>query len=537
MSADDVAPLDSDQGNLTVGRRLRWVALAFVPSSLLLGVTTYLTNDIGSVPLLWVVPLSLYLLSFIIAFARGPRKPARIVARIVPATVIILTIFLLSDAMQPPVGVLIVLHLVSFFILALFCHGELATDRPSAARMTEFYLWIAVGGALGGMFNALAAPLLFSRVLEYPLAVVMVGLLRRTSSPIEISSRVRRFDWLLPVGVFLLAITLILVMREVKWNQNQIKIGVAFAVPALLCYAFVERPLPFALGIFAIFLATWFVDADPRGTPLETRRSFFGVLRITGQNKQSQWFYALVHGNTFHGRQHQNPEGRPVPLSYYHESGPIGSVFRHLQLHHANIGVIGLGVGAMAWYAEPGQNWDFYEIDPAVKAIAENANYFRFLETCRVQPQIILGDARLRLREVPDGHYDLLVLDAFSSDAVPIHLLTREAFRLYFSKLKPNGVLVVHISNRNLDLKPVMAAVAADANLIARYSDDFHIDPAHVGKDPSQWVLMVRSEGDLGALKRSMRWFELTDAPVIRIWTDEFSNILSIIRWQHGHED
>jgi hypothetical protein len=518
---------------VTIRRRLRWLALAFVPSSLLLGVTSYLTNDIGSVPLLWVLPLSLYLLSFIIAFARRQIISPRTTAILVPGSVIVVTILLLSDAMQPPVGIWMTLHLVVFFILSLFCHTELARDRPGTRHLTRFYLWLALGGVWGGAFNALAAPLLFNRVLEYPLAVVLVCLLRRPGSSTDGSRGHRTLDWLLPVGIGMLVALLITVLRDVTWNANQLKIAVMFGLPALVCYWFVDRPLRFALGIAAIYLAAFLVDADPRGTPVRTQRSFFGVLRVTRQQIGADEFHALVHGNTFHGRQRLNGESRPEPLSYYHPSGPIGHFFQRMQpwLHNAHIGVIGLGVGSVAAFAEPGQYWAFYEIDPAIVQIACNSALFQFLQTSKVTPEIVLGDARLRLQDAPDGHYDVLILDAFSSDAVPVHLLTREALALYLAKLKPHGVILFHISNRYLDLKPVLAALAKDAGLVSRYFDDFTVDPAHVGKDPSQWVLMVRTEDDLGPLKGSARWFALDEVQPVRVWTDDYSNILSVVRW------
>jgi SAM-dependent methyltransferase len=537
VPVEATVPTDENQA-ITMRRRLHWVALAFAPSSLLLGVTTYLSTDIATIPLLWIVPLSLYLLTFIMAFSRYAIVPRRWVARAVPAAAIVLTILLLSDSMQPPVGLWVVLHLAVFVILALFCHGELAADRPAPAHLTEFYLWLAVGGVLGGVFNALVAPLLFPRIWEYPLAVVFCCLLRRAADPSDSAARVWR-DWLLPAVLGSVVVALILVVRDTGLKYNQIKVGLMFGLPCLWCYTFVDRPRRFALGLAAVFLASLFVDADPRGSPLVSERSFFGVLRVTAEREHPGRFYQLVHGNTFHGRQNQNPDGRPVPLSYYHPTGPIGQVFARMQPNwtNARVGVIGLGVGAMAYYAEPGQDWTFYEIDPAVKRIAENTDYFRFLGTTLAgRCEVVLGDARLRLRDAPDGAFDVLVLDAFSSDAVPVHLLTREAVDLYLRKLKPDGVLALHISNRYLDLKPVVKALAEDASLYARYQDDFTVDPGDVGKDPSQWVLMVRDKNDLGPLAKSSRWLLFDDVAPTRVWTDDYSNILSIVRWRESRD-
>jgi hypothetical protein len=294
--------------------------------------------------------------------------------------------------------------------------------------------------------------------------------------------------------------------------------------------------------VAAIALGSLFYTGA-QGRPLYAERSFFGVLRVTLDPTGT--FHQLVHGNTVHGRQHlsqgsgvrgQGSKDRPEPLAYYHRTGPIGQVFEALQprLPEGRIGVVGLGVGSVAWYATPGQEWTFYEIDPAVQRIAEDARFFTFLRDCRARRlDVVLGDARLRLREAPAGHYDVLVLDAFSSDAVPIHLLTRQALRLYLAKLDGDGVLAFHISNRYLDLKPVLANLAADARLVCRYRDDMDVTPAEKeqGKFPSLWVVMTPSPANLGKLARSARWFPLTANPAVPVWTDDFSNILSIFKW------
>jgi hypothetical protein len=520
----------------TVGRRLRWVALAAVPSSLLLGVTTYVTTDIATIPLLWVVPLALYLLTFTLAFARRPPVPHRLAARLVPAAAAVLTVLLLCRSMEPPVGLWVGLHLGAFAILALYCHGELARDRPPPGRLTEFYLWLAAGGVLGGAFNALVAPLVFRDVWEYPLALVAACLLRRSKpAGVKPGSR-RRLDWLLPAGLGVLTVLLIATLRGATALPLHARLGLMFGLPGVLCFLLADRPLRFALGVAAVFLAAALIDGDPQGRALYAERSFFGVRRITEERDHPGRFYQLVHGNTVHGRQRQDPTGRPEPLSYYHPTGPIGQVFHALspRWENAQVGVIGLGVGALAWYAEPGQEWTFYEIDPAVKRIAENTAYFRFLSTCRAPYRIDLGDARLRLREAEEGSYDLLVLDAFSSDAVPVHLLTREALRLYLEKLKPEGVLAFHLSNRYLDLKRVAAALAADAGLACLYQDDFDTGPDDSGNDPSQWVVMARSASDFGALARGVRWAPPQARPGMRVWTDDFSNLLGVVRW---HEE
>jgi hypothetical protein len=280
----------------------------------------------------------------------------------------------------------------------------------------------------------------------------------------------------------------------------------------------------------------WF--SQPQGRPLHTERGFFGVLRVTVD--PSGTFYQLIHGNTVHGRQRIHFKGRPEPLAYYHQTGPIGQLFTKLErrLAHAKIGVIGLGVGSLAWYAQPDQEWTFYEIDPGVKRLAYDETYFRFLSDCRAKKlDVILGDARLRLHEAPLASYDLIILDAFSSDAVPTHMLTREALELYRKKLAKGGLLAFHVSNRFLNLKPVVGNLAGDIHWLCRSNEDTGVDAAEkaLGKDPSEWIVMAAHKEDLGDLAKSTRWFPLTGQIGVPVWTDQFSNILGVVRWNEGN--
>jgi hypothetical protein len=288
---------------ITMGRRLRWVLLAMAPSSLMLGVTTYLSTDIGSFPLLWVVPLGLYLLTFVIVFARRPIVPRAWVVRAVPIVVTILSILLLSDSMQPPVAWWIAIHLLTFFVLALFCHGELASDRPAAAHLTDFYLCLAVGGVLGGAFNALAAPMIFTQVWEYPLALVLVCLLRQPAPPkltldgrpaTKESQRLRLWDWVLPISIGVLVVALTSVVRAGKLEYNPLTVGLLFGLPSVLCYTFVDRPVRFALGILAVQIAAAIFPPNPDSQPVYSERSFFGLIRVT--RDRDALFYQLVLG-------------------------------------------------------------------------------------------------------------------------------------------------------------------------------------------------------------------------------------------------
>jgi SAM-dependent methyltransferase len=519
---------------ITMQRRLRWVALAFVPSSLMLGVTTYLSTDIATIPLLWIVPLALYLLTFILVFAKRQLLPRAVLGRILPGLTLLLFLLILLHDMQPPAWLVIFLHLFTFFVLALYCHGELAADRPRPDQLTEFYLWLGVGGALGGLFNALLAPLLFTQVLEYPLALILACAMRyqvgRGDSPTPQSP----MTWAVPAVLGLLTAGLIVSLQAYDVEPAQLRAGLMFGVPAVLCYTQVDRPLRFALCLGAMLLAS-FLYVGKEGRTIFSGRSFFGVLRVT--TDRDSHFHQVVHGNTVHGRQSLDPGRRHEPLAYYHRTGPAGRLFETLdrKLSGAKIAVVGLGAGSLACYAQPDQEWTFYEIDPLVERIARDPKYFTFLEDCRARKvNVVLGDGRLRLREAPDECYELILLDAFSSDAVPVHLLTREALQLYLRKLAKGGVLVFHISNRYLDLQPVLAALARDAKLLCRFRDDLIVTPKEEeeGKEKSQWAVMAGAPESLGPLARSSAWIALEGKREADVWTDHFSNILGIFMWR-----
>lgn len=540
--ADPAAPADAgfnapehpSAAPVSFRQRWRWCILAFVPSSLMLGVTTYLTTDIASIPLLWILPLSIYLLTFVLVFARNGDTRWRWMARALPIGVLGLAYMLLSEATQP-VWALITLHLLVFFLAAMVCHGQLAADRPAAVHLTEFYIWIAVGGMLGGMFNALAAPMLFSRVIEYPMALVLACWLtpqlvpRKETRP----SVVLGLDLAVPAAVGSLAA--LLASLVLPWSELslQMRLGIAFGLPLMACYGAVDRPARFALALGAVMLVSSFFPGI-HGKPLHLERNFYGVLRVTRDPVGP--FVRLVHGNTIHGRQSTDSAQRCEPLSYYHRTGPLGRVIDVFRAGKAaaNVAAVGLGAGSMACYARVSERWTFYEINPAVVRIAMDTNYFTLMSDCAAGPvQVVLGDARLRLKEAPAHHYGLIVLDAFSSDSIPLHLITREALQLYVSKLAPGGMLAFHISNRTLDLENVLGDLAADARLVCHSYEELDVRPfeSAEGKDPSHWLVMARQKEDLGAVVKDGRWLPIRGRPNARVWTDDFSNIISVFHW------
>jgi hypothetical protein len=541
-----VATPDTRVEILTWRRRLRWVALAFAPSSLMLGVTTYFATDIASLPLLWVIPLSLYLLTLVFAFARRQLFKPRTLARILPGVALVFALVYLSGATQP-VWLLLLSHLFFFFVAALACHAQLAADRPSVRHLAEFYLLMSVGGVLGGLFNALVAPALFNTTLEYPLVIVLACLLLPRASVhgggddahsaegdahfIEDTPRERWLDIGIPASIALLTILLALVVQRFVFDWVQ-ALALVVGLPLIVSYLFKRRPVRFALALGAVMLGSSFHVNLNRET-LIAERNFFGTLRVTQDTaSDTHWLY---HGTTIHGRQSHALSSHCEPLSYYHREGPLGHVFKAFneQLERSgNVAIVGLGTGATTAYTRAGQSWTFYEINPAVVEIARDPSYFTYLTYCAAAPVAIsLGDARLQLQNAPPAHYGLIVLDAFSSDAIPMHLMTLEALDLYLSKLAPGGLLVFHISNRSLDLHPVVADLARARGLACiGFDDTARNQPG--GKEPSQWVVMSRRPEDAATLAADPRWQKLEGRPDRPVWTDDFSNIVSIFKWR-----
>ena len=514
-------------------RRLRWMLLAFVPSSLMLGVTTYITTDVAPIPLLWVAPLGLYLLTFILVFARRPLLAPAWLGRVLCLLAVVLIVIITVEATQPA-WLIVMLHLLMFFAAAMVCHSELSRDRPPAARLTDFYLCLSVGGVMGGIMNALLAPMLLRRVWEYPLVMILACAVRPVA-PFQIVPTQKLWPKLLwPLGIGLLMAGLILSLQSSRATPSHLNILTTFGGPALLVYRLVKRPTQFALSLGAM-LAASSLYAFSQGRILHLERDFFGVLRVTTDPQGK--FHQIVQGNTVHGRQSVDPLRATEPLAYYHRTGPVGQVFEVFNAAPVapRVAIIGLGAGALACYALPGQDWTFYEIDPAVQRIAEDPRHFSYLRHSSARKlNVVLGDARLQLQGAPERQYGLLILDAFSSDAIPVHLLTREAMRLYLEKLADHGLIALHITNRRLDLKPVVANLANDARLVCLNRDDLAISVTETteGKDASQWVILARTKEDLGALPSDRRWQPLPSRNSFDLWTDDFSNIISLLRWR-----
>jgi hypothetical protein len=420
------------------------------------------------------------------------------------------------------------------FVAGLMCHGQLARLRPPAERLTGFYLWIALGGALGGAFNVLIAPVVFSNVTEYPLAIAATAALA-TWTPILTGAH-----GVVTIGLSMAALAVILghtaVALEVRrvlplnlrvlWFLNAAAIAAMFG--ALLLwrrqfYLMLGLGLPLAVGLH------WAVVRRHPGL-IYLARDFFGVYRV--QYTRGGGFRVLYHGTTIHGVQSRFPPWRRLPTTYYHPGGPLGYIMLGVAPPKPGrrVGVVGLGAGTTAAYAGPGESWTFYEIDPLVERIARDTTLFTFLVDARSPPRVVMGDARISLARDSTARYDVMILDAFSSDAPPIHLLTREAVRLYFQRLAPGGLLAIHLSNRYINFPPVVAALAADAGLVGRmWGQEPPLAQIYRGAFGSLWAVLARREEDLGRIAQDPRW-ERLEAVSGALWTDDYSNIYRRIR-------
>ncbi|HTM58415.1 MAG TPA: fused MFS/spermidine synthase [Candidatus Udaeobacter sp.] len=463
----------------------RWILLALAPSSLMLGVTTFITTDIAPIPLFWVLPLAFYLLTFIVAFARPGDRVRQFVLALLPVAILAL-VFAGMAGNSLSIGVRVAIHLTAFFVAALVCHGELAASRPARFHLTAFYLAIATGGVLGGILNALIAPVLFPRVIEYPLMIALVALLRpRLFSPA--AGAKPRFG--------------------AAWTTLGTISGLIFLLQAF---------------------------GGPVGQTLLLHRDFFGVIRV--RTDAAHQLVGLQHGTTVHGIQSRAPRMREEPLGYYSRPGPIGQLFAVWDSSHAGepVGVVGLGAGTLACYARRGQSITFYEIDPAIDRAARDTTLFTYLADADrrgARTRIVIGDGRLRLAASSE-RYGMLVLDAFSSDAIPVHLLTREAMRVYLDHLAPGGWLAIHFSSRYVTLDPALASLARDRGLACRIENDpgAESDSLSLERSPSSWVVMARDEAALSSVARDPRWTEPAGA-LPRPWTDDHSSLLGLIRW------
>ena len=521
----------AEEEPLGLYRKFHWMALAFVPSSLLLGLTNFISTDIASVPLLWIIPLTLYLLSFVIVFSKWNDKIHPVMVKLQPIVLLPFIAYAFINPADLPYWAYLALHLLAFFFAVMVCHGELAKNRPHTQYLTTFYLIMSFAGMLGGMFNTFVAPFIFNGIYEYPLMIVAALLLRPGSK-----GAFKKGLLLQIIPPALLIITgLILYTRVNDLLPYFDVIIISLIALTVATYFFRAKPVAFALLTGAIIFLALGVHGLSSHT-LYQERSFFGVLAVresvlTDEQNQPEKYHELFHGTTKHGAQRLPENLAKIPLTYYSRPGPMGQLFKEYDSTNQNwnIGIVGLGAGALACYAKEQQHWTLYEIDPLVIDIASNPDYFSYLKRCSYNTTMSLGDARLSLEKEPDQKFDLLVMDAFSSDSVPTHLLTEEALALYFKKLKPNGLLAFHITNRHLSLKKVLSIHAEHLHFAALIQEFKPLQelPLVVATD---WVVMAKNPETLTplSLSRLGNWQKMPLYFDMKPWTDDFTNIVSI---------
>lgn len=526
--------LDDDPGEAIGWRRIAlWLVLAAVPSGLMLSTTTYLTTDIVAMPLLWVIPLGIYLLSFSIAFSERQRV-AREFKRYAAALVMVLgaITILISQSGSIPAALVSVALL---FVVAVALHGRLYESRPHPSRLTLFYLVMSAGGALGGAVTALIAPVLFDWTWEHPLLIVAAALLVPMPGYAQWTAR---FGWTPErtrlvmatiLGAALLAIAA-LARASAAESPTVLLVQGLLSVVVLLALMLVRWRTAFAAILALTMLALGGTQAVRASLNGERSRSYFGVYTVRDVGETAR---TLAHGTTLHGIQLRKPGLELEPTTYYGRTSGVGLALGAgdaLLGPGANVGIVGLGVGTLACYRKPGQSWTFYEIDPAVLEYSRNGQ-FTFVQRCTPDARMVIGDARIELEAAPPGRYDLLAIDAFSSDAVPLHLMTDEAIKVYLRALKPDGLLLVHISNRYVDLAPALDAAARANGLSAIRRDDMGARAPRTG---SVWIAMSRSQARLVALEAVGRaeWtpLERTDSP---LWTDDYASILPVLQWSN----
>jgi hypothetical protein len=521
---------------------VRWTLLAFIPSSFLLGVTTHITLNVAAIPLLWVVPLAIYLLSFIIVFANWPAGYHRAMIMTLPVVLLLLAFDVMPGVPDLPHWMQLLLPLLGLGMVAMVCHGELARTRPATDHLTLFYFLMSMGGALGGLFNALVAPVLFVDTYEYDIILVLAAFMlprlqesdrvwNKPWLPYQLSRRISSTNWMWVVGLAVGSGLLFWIVRLLKGQPLPLVILCA-SVPLVLCYGAVGRSMRFGTGLAVVLIMAYAMSAWFGDRVLYQTRTFFGVLKVLQAKEDNTRI--LVHGMTNHGIQRIGPEARRQSVSYFHPTGPYGQVFAAFSGSNAKrrIAVTGLGIAALANYVEQGQSLTYYEIDPAVVAIAQDQQLFTYYQDTKtrgVDLHVIIGDARLKMESADDHSYDMIILDAFTSDAIPVHLLTREAVEMYLKKLTPEGLLVAHISNRYLALEPVLGNLADTLGLVAIKQFDFANGIPF--KSGSDLVVMARRAEALGPLATDGRWTPLQRSSTVGAWSDDYSNVVGIIKW------
>jgi spermidine synthase len=513
--------------------RGRWVFLSAVPSGLLIAVTAHISTDVAAAPLLWVLPLSLYLLTWVLVFQNRPMLPHRWMLQLQPLAIAGI-VYLLLPGGDRNLFVVLIGHLLCFFVIAMACHGELARSRPASQHLTGFYVALSFGGMVGGLFAGLVAPFTFSSIAEYPLLLGLAALCRPSSDAADRRST----SWYWPVLGILAAVMIVapLIGAVPPRLSNGLGVMLVTGLSLFALYAVIRLRVDrwkFGAAVALALLLTRLYAGDQG--QIDTVRSFFGVHKVLAT--EDGRYHLLVHGSTVHGAQKLLNEdgspvtGRPEPIAYYHKDGGIGQAIAAVRARKGGpirAAVIGLGSAALACATEPGEDWRFFEIDQAIVDIARDPNQFSFIQKCQPDMQPVMGDARLTFAKEPDGVYDVIVLDAYSSDAIPIHLATQEAMKIYKDKLAPHGAIVVHVTNRHLELGSVIVGIAKanDLKSWTLISDPKRLDEFIF---PSRVVVSARDDADVGVISAGNGWNAAKPDDGQRVWTDDYSNVIGAL--------
>ena len=529
------APVVEGHTRSSWGQRAEWVAIAAVPSALMLGVTSHLSANVAAAPFLWVGPLALYLLTFIIAFSKKPALRPQMMDKLFPVVALLGLVY--TALHFKSFSLVVSVNLIVFFVIAMHCHHRLAKLRPPVARLTEFYLAMSLGGVIGGAFTALVAPVIFNNVYEYPLLIVASALIG-----ISVLPKMRDYG-----RAFLAAIAVAGVFFVVGFGLEKVELApdaenflraVVLMVMCIAIFGMYRRKIVFAagLGTFALVLqfSGFLSNTDATSKTVFNERNFFGVIHVYEREGDDGKFHLFAHGDTNHNAQLLDPALRREPLLYFSPDGPFGQAMRALrgpEQKSLDVALIGLGAGAMACYAERGDNWTFFEIDPAVARMARDPKLFTYLSDCAPTAPVEIGDARLNLISKPAGAYDVVMIDAFSSDSIPAHLITTEALALYRSKLKPGGMIFFHTTNRLVDVSSVAIAVAQASGLSAIANDYFPPDEISFKSLRSQTsAVLVGDMAQIDEISKSLpQWKARDPHHYVKPWTDDYSNIISAI--------
>ena len=552
--------------------RFKWLVAALFPSALLLAVTQFITSDIAPIPLLWVIPLAIYLVTYVMAFSEMNLSAAKIESLFLVAILVFPAGYF---NLQANLWVAVPLHLFILFAISLYCHSYLAKNRPEISELTGFYAIISLGGVIGSLLITFAAPAFFSNDSEYPLLIIMVCYLNRRFSLYrqqngQQSEREESLALTIIMGCYVAAVfSAIGTINFARFLQQNVHsmgfdpsigylheiilflvarhaaVNACFLICAAVLPLFILKKMPqINLALFCLIsiglMAIWHTGNTQ--VKLYSSRNFFSIKKVTISATDNT--IVLVHGSTMHGTQSLLPEKQFEPLAYFHKNGPIGSIFALdvTKKPDFKAAILGLGIGSLLAYAQPGQEFSFYEIDPDVIKIAQNPDYFSYLTAYKDRCRVICGDGRRAIEQSPTGYFDIIFVDAFSSDSIPVHLVTREALQVYFDRLQPDGAIVLNATNRYIDLKHVLAALARHGNYFALHALDNVFDkndPANFGRNVSEYVIFTRSQNFANELKKcdKISWQNLTehvdhDNEQLEtfLWTDNSSRLFPLLR-------